>query len=295
MNTNTGDKIMAARIFYNPSSVVEILDALDAFREKIVVVNGGTDIVERLSAGRVYPRPDAVMYIRNVTELDYIREENGHIAVGGIASYRSMLESPLCRQFGGLMQALAEIGSPPIRTIATPAGNIGTAASGADCNTALMALEASVVLTSKTGERVLSYAEFFSVPGKSCLQRDELIREIRIPVNKAARSAFIKLTKRKAQDIAQVSACVCLEAEGDVCKKVVVSLGAVAPKTIRAKSMEELMRGRRIHEAVSAVKGFVPPEAALRSPRNKAYKEAVIGVIVGRALEKAHAETVGRN
>ncbi|MDR1777335.1 MAG: FAD binding domain-containing protein [Desulfovibrio sp.] len=285
---------MTAQTFYNPASIAELLDVLDKFKEKVVIVNGGTDVVERLQTGRVAPPPDAIMYIRNVAELDYIREENGHVAVGGITSYAEMLSSPLCRQFGGLMQALAEIGSPPIRTIATPAGNIGTAAPAADCNAALMALGASVVLASKTGERALSFEELFSGPQKTCLRRDELIREIRIPVNKTATSAFIKLAKRKAQDIAQVSACVCLEAEGDVCKNVVVSLGAVAPVTVRARSMEALIVNKTVDDAVAAVRGFVPSEASLRSPRNKAYKEAVIGVIVGRAIKKAHAETAGR-
>jgi CO/xanthine dehydrogenase FAD-binding subunit len=206
-----------------------------------------------------------------------------------------MLESPLCRQFAGLMQALAEIGSPPIRAIATPAGNIGTAASGADCNAALMALNASMALASKAGERVLSYEEMFSSPSKSALRRDELIREIRIPVNKAAASAFNKLAKRKAQDIAQVSACVCLEAEGGICKKATVALGAVASRTVRAKSMEELIVNKNIDAAVSSLKGFVPSEASLRSPRNKFYKERVIGILVGRALKMAHAEIAGRN
>jgi CO/xanthine dehydrogenase FAD-binding subunit len=290
---NRGDNFMTAQAFHNPRTVPEILQLLDEYKENAVIVNGGTDIVERIGSCRI--RPKAIIYIRNVTELDYIREKNGSVLIGGITSYRSMLESPLCRQFDGLMQALAEIGSPPIRVLGTPAGNIGTSASGADCNTALLALGASVVLTSTAGERVVSFEELFTDPGKAGLQRNELIREIRIPVNKAARSAFIKLAKRKAQDIAQVSACVCVEAEGGVCRKAAVALGAVAPKTIRAKSLEDRIVNRTLKEAVSAVRGFVPVEASLRNPRNKPYKEAVIGVIVGRALEQAYASGMGRN
>jgi len=285
---------MAAQAFYKPTSIAEVLCVLAEFEARVVIVNGGTDIVERLSTGRVYPQPEAVMYIRNVKELDYIREEGGHVCVGGIATYKNMLESPLCQPFTGLMQAVAEIGSPPIRAIATPAGNLGTAASGADCNAVLMALNASVVLASKKEERVLSYEEVFASSSKSALRRDELIREIRIPVNQTAASAFIKLAKRKAQDIAQVSACVCLEAEGGICKKATVVLGAVAPKTIRAKSMEDLILNKHIDAAASSLKGFVPTEASLRSPRNKAYKESVIGVIAGRALKMAYAEITGR-
>jgi carbon-monoxide dehydrogenase medium subunit len=284
---------MAARSFHNPTTVAGILDVLDAHKDRAVIVNGGTDIVKALGDGSV--TADAVVYIRNVRELDYIREQDGYVAVGGITSYRSILESPLCKPFTGLMEAVAEIGSPPIRVVATPAGNIATAASGADCNVALTALGASVVLAGKSGERVSGIEEFFAgADRKTGMRPDELIREIRIPVTGRG-SSFIKLAKRKAQDIAQVSACVSLQAENGVCKAVTVALGAVSRKVVRAFSMEARIVGKKVDDAVAALKNVVPAEASLRSPRNRPYKEAVIGVIVGRALKNAYAEIAGSN
>lgn len=281
---------MTAQSFHNPTTLAEILDIIDAHKDRAVIVNGGTDIVKALNSGSV--TADAVVYIRNVRELDYIRERDGYVAIGGITSYRSIQESPLCKRFTGLMEAVAEVGSPPVRAIATPAGNIGTAASGADCNVALMALAASVVLAGKGGERVLEFEELFADKHtRTCMRPDELIREIRIPVSDRA-SAFIKLAKRKAQDIAQVSACVSLRTEGDICEAVTVALGAVSRKVVRASSLEALITGKKVDDAVVAVKNVVPAEASLRSPRNRPYKEAVIGVIVGRALKNAYAEIV---
>ncbi len=278
---------MSAQAFYSPKTVAEVVDLLGKYKEGAVIVNGGTDIVERLSSGGV--SPGAIIYIRNVKELDYVREEGGHVAIGGIASYKTVQQSPACRRFTGLQEAVAEVGSPPIRNVATPAGNIGTAASGADCNVALMALGAFAVLASTRGERVTSLEEMLTSSDKA-LRPDELIREIRVP-HGAAGSAFVKLAKRKAQDISQVCTCVAVEVRNGICESATVALGAVASRAVRAKSMEALIAGKSLDAALAALKGVIPAEASLRSPRNKPYKEAVISVIVARALKKAHAET----
>ena len=281
---------MTAQAFFAPTTTGEVLDLLALHGEQAVIVNGGTDIVERLNSGAI--RPAAIVYIREVKELDYIREQDGYLAIGGICTYRSMQEAPLCQGFTGLQEALAEIGSPPIRVVATPAGNIGTAASGADCNVVLMALGASVVLSSAREERVVHVDELFSGPAKTCRRANELIREIRLPLAVGA-SAFIKLAKRKAQDIAQISTCVCLKQDANgKCAAVRIALGAVASRVVRVPSMEKLVEGKTLEEALVAIKGFVPGEISLRNPKNRAYKEAVLGVIVSRALKKAYAETV---
>lgn len=107
-------------------------------------------------------------------------------------------------------------------------------------------------------------------------------------------SAFVKMAKRKAQDIAQLSAAVCMTVEGDICREIFIALGAVNPVTVRAYSLEKLMNGKSIEVGITEMKKMLPAELSLRSPRNKPYKEAVIGVAVERAVRKAYAEILGR-
>jgi len=281
---------MASTKFYNPKSLTEALDLLDAFREKAVVVNGGTDIVAQIADGKV--SPEAIIYIQNVDELRDIRSGGGFVCIGGAATYARVLASPDCKQFSAMIEAISQCGSPPIRAVGTPAGNIGTAAPAADCNVALVALGAEIVLASKGGERVVPAAEMFVGAWATQRKPGELIKEIRIPdmVNGAG-SGFIKLAKRKAQDIAQVSAAVCLLAEGSVIKDICVALGAVAPKTVRAQSFEALAKGKAAQQAAESVKNVIPNEALLRNPRNKPYKEAVMGVAAARAITQAFADS----
>lgn len=283
---------MATTEFFCPHTLDEALVLLAKYQQKAVIVNGGTDIVEKIAHGTV--EPEAIIYIQDITALKGITKEAGYVRIGGAATYNDVSASPLCTQYPAVLQAIAGLGSPPIRVVGTPAGNIGTAVPAADCNVALVALDATVVLASKNGECTVPLKDMFVGYGKTQLKPDELIREIRLPLPAAnSASAFMKLTRRKAQDIAQVSVGVQLTVDGEVCRAINIALGAVNATVIRAYSFEELILGKKVGEGAQLIKGSFPSEAALRSPRNRAYKSAVIGVLTERAIMQAYAAVLG--
>ena len=263
---------MGTTEFFRPHTLAEALDLLAKYQQKALIVNGGTDIVEKIAHGTV--DPEAIVYIQDVAELKGITQEDGYVRIGGAATYNEISASPLGRQYMAICQAIDGLGSPPIRVVGTPAGNIGTAVPAADCNVAMIALDAKVVLA---------------------LKPDELIKEIRLPLPAAnSASAFMKLTRRKAQDIAQVSVGVMLAVEGEVCRAINIALGAVNATPVRAASLEKLIVGKKVVEGAQLIKGAFPSEAALRSPRNRAYKSAVIGVLTERAIMQAYAVLGGK-
>jgi CO/xanthine dehydrogenase FAD-binding subunit len=295
---------MAQTEFFKPGTLAAALDLLDQYREGAVIVNGGTDIVERIAHGGV--KRAAIIYIHDIPELRQIAEGDGCVRIGGAVTYKEILASPLCCQFGALKQAVKEIGSPSIRVRGTPAGNIGTAVPAADCNAAMMALDGDVVAASKQGERIVKLSDLIVDYRKTVLAANELIREIRLPVVPGGKtaSAFLRLTSRKGQDIAQASAAVRLTVDGDVCSNAVIAMGSVSRVTVRAYSLEKAVVGKTVADAVAHVKTMVPAEVALRSTDNPAfaarptaeierqYKESVIGVIVSRAMMTAYGEVL---
>lgn len=279
--------------FFSPKTLREALELLDAYREKAVIVNGGTDIVEKIASKTI--DPDAIIYIQDIPELKTITEDDRFVCIGGAATYDDILSSPLCRQFAGLQQAVAEIGSPAIRVVGTPAGNIGTAVPAADCNVPLVALNGEIVLASKGGERIVPAKDMFIGYCKTQLEGHELIKEIRIPkLGAHTGSAFVRLTKRKGQDISQVAAAVCLTLDGEVCQTISIGLGAVSSTTIKAYSLETIMSGKKIAAGLADIQGVFPSEAKLRSARNKLYKQEVLPVVVERAVRKACEDAAGR-
>jgi CO/xanthine dehydrogenase FAD-binding subunit len=293
---------MATTEFHKPSSLADALELLDHYREQAVIVNGGTDIVEPIAHGGV--KRAAIIYIHDIPELKGIRESDGFVRIGGAVTYRDVLASPACCQFSALKQAILEIGSPPIRVRGTPAGNIGTAVPAADCNAALMALDADIVAASKQGERIVKLADVIVDYRKTALAANELIKEIRVPIVADTASAFIRLANRRAQDISQVCAAVRLTVDGDICRNAVIAMGSVNKVTVRAFSLEKAAAGKKVADVAAQIKGVVPAEVSLRSPDNAAfaarptadserqYKEAVIGVAVARAMMTAYGEVL---
>ncbi|MDR3562076.1 MAG: FAD binding domain-containing protein [Negativicutes bacterium] len=279
--------------YFCPKTLNEALDLLDKYREKAVIVNGGTDIVEKIAHKTI--DPEVIIYIQEIPEIKSIAEDDGFVSIGGASTYEDVLASPLCKQFSGLRQAVAQIGSPAIRILGTPAGNIGTAVPAADCNVPLIALNAEIVLVSKHGERIIQAKDMFVDYCKTALERHELIKEIRIPkLSTSTGTAFVRLTKRKGQDISQVAVAVCLTLEGDICRAISIGMGAISATTIKAYSLEKIVIGKPIEEGLAEIKGVIPSEAMLRSPRNKLYKEEVISVVVERAIKMAYEEAARR-
>ena len=283
---------MSQTAYYSPKTLAEAVDILALYGDSATIVNGGTDIVEKIACKKV--NPAAIVYIGNIAELKTIACDDGYLAIGGTATYRELLFSPLLTPFSALTQAIAEIGSPPIRAVGTLAGNIGTAVPAADGNVALIALNAVIALVGKNGQKKIAAKDMFSGYCQTQLKPDELISQIRLPdLQPNTGSAFIKMARRKAQDIAQVSVGVLLTVTGDKCKDITIALGAVGPTAVRAYSLENLIRGQKVEFGAQLIKETFPVEAALRSPRNKPYKETVIGVLTERAILQAYRQVTG--
>ena len=104
-----------------------------------------------------------------------------------------------------LAQLFPQFASRLIRNGATIGGNLGTGSPIGDTPPALLALDASLVLASRSGERVVPLADYFTGYRQTLRQPDELIRAVRIPLPLAPLTAFHKIAKRRFDDISSVA------------------------------------------------------------------------------------------
>jgi len=277
--------------FFKPTDMNEAIALLDQYQEKAAIVNGGSDIVEKLVAGS--KNPEAIIYIADIEELKKITLCDGNIVIGGAVTYVQMLTAPTIQKVNGMMEAVGKLGSPAIRQVATPAGNIGTGAPSADCTTMLMGLEAKVVVANAAGERIIPIEEFFVTTYKTVLQPNDLIKEIYFAAPKEGDgSGYIRLARRKSQDIAKVLVSSYLSVKDGVCTKAVIGLGALNATAVRGTSIEEGIMGKKKEDALLYVRENFPKGAGLRASRFTHYKEIVTCTAVERAVEMAwnHAE-----
>jgi xanthine dehydrogenase iron-sulfur cluster and FAD-binding subunit A len=238
------------KTFLQPTSLAEALDLLGEYGADARLLAGGTDVLVELPRG-VKPT-QTLIDLSAVPDLQYVRQDGQFLVIGALATHNDILRSPLSWQHAlPLVQACQEVGAPQIRTRATVAGNLLTASPANDTIPPLLALEAELVLTSKSGERVLPLNQFYRGVRRTELRADELLREIRVPLSTdERRGLFLKLGLRRAQAISVVNVALLLSFAGEEVSQARIALGCVAPTVVRARHVEEFLIGKRLEPAI---------------------------------------------
>ena len=275
--------------FFHPKTIDEAVAVLRDVTGA-VIVNGGSDIVPNLSSGRI--EAPAIVFVQDINEMKYVTCDGGLLHIGGSVTYRQMQSAPACRAIAGLMKAIACMGSPAIRNVGMPAGNIAAAAPAADCATMLLALNTQLVLKSVRGERIAAQKDLYCKAFQTSIARDELICELRFPLLGAqAGTGFARYSRRAAQDVAKVivGALVRLDQDGR-CVSASVSMGALNAIPVLAPSISQGIVGLNRQEAVAFALRVFPKEAGLRESYFKQYKEETTCSAVAEAVDMAFSE-----
>jgi carbon-monoxide dehydrogenase medium subunit len=136
------------------SSVEELCNELDINPTGKKIIAGGTDLLLEMERG-LRPEIHTLLDVTRIQGLDRIWEDNeGFIHIGPLVTHNDVVGSELIRlKAYPLLQACWQIGSPQIRNVGTIAGNLITGSPANDTITPLVALNASLILKSKIGER----------------------------------------------------------------------------------------------------------------------------------------------
>jgi xanthine dehydrogenase YagS FAD-binding subunit len=119
-----------------------------------------------------------------------------------------------------------------------------------DMCVALAALDATVRITGKNGERTMPITDFHRLPGNTPhidtnLQEDEIITSIDLPpAGFAQHYAYLKVRDRHSYAFALISVAAGLEMSGETIKEARLAVGGVAHKPWRNKEAEEMLKGK---------------------------------------------------
>lgn len=273
-----------------PETLSEALEMLAKGAPDIVPLAGGTNVIVNLRESR--PKHKVLMDVSRLSELRGIRQENGHVVLGGGTTIAELLTDPLIAAHGApLRQAAAVLGSPLVRNRATVAGNLVDASPAADTAPPLLVLDAEVELVSQGTRRWVPLEEFIVGANQTLLQPQELLVTIRWPVPPPrSEGAFHKRGLRKALACSVVTAAVMVQCDHDGrCQQARIALGAVAPRPIRPHEAEDVLCGQALTDEVIVEAARL--SAAATSPiddvRGSAdYRRRVVPVLVRRLLEQ---------
>jgi carbon-monoxide dehydrogenase medium subunit len=273
-----------------PRTLSEAVALLGRHPEEAKLLAGGQSLIPmmklRLAA------PEILVDINRLADLAYVREGNGHLAIGALTRESDLEAAPgLAERYPILVETCAVIADPIVRNLATVGGNLAHADPANDHPATMLALRAELVATGPTGSRTIPIDDFFVDTFSTVLEPAEILTEIRVPAP-GARSggAYLKL-ERKVGDygVAGVGAYLVLDAGGRV-EQAGLGLTNVGPRPIRASQAEAALAGRVPSEAVlrtaaEQAAAAADPTSDLRGPAD--YKRAVVRTLTFRALSRA--------
>jgi xanthine dehydrogenase small subunit len=271
--------------FIRPASLSEAVSLL-ADRSEATVVAGATDwgVEVNLRGARAL----LTVAIDRLPELREFQVDSDQIEIGAALTLTEV-ERRLNGRVPLLAELLPQFSSRLIRNGATIGGNLGTSSPIGDLPPALLALNATVVLSSAEGDRDVALAQYFTGYRRNVRRPEELIRAVRIPLPLANVAAFQKIAKRRFDDISGVAVAFALDIADGTVRQARIGLGGVAATPLRATATEEALTGEpwHIHQVRQAAQVLAAEGTPLDDHRaSAAYRSAMLG----QALLKLYAQ-----
>ncbi|MGH7712173.1 MAG: FAD binding domain-containing protein, partial [Gemmatimonadaceae bacterium] len=256
--------------------------ALSALREdpELVPLAGATDLYVALNFGTL--KGTRFLDLWPLRPLRRIRDLGDVLSIGALTTYSAMIKSRAVRtRIPMLVAASREVGGAQIQNRGTLGGNIANASPAADTLPALAAADATVVLSSKGGERRVPITSFYTGYRETVKRCDELITAVEIP-RIEGEQYFRKVGTRAAQAISKV---VMAAVRGSAPR---VALGSVAPTVLRLPRTEQaLAQGAELDDAVRVLTSEIQPIDDVRSTAD--YRRRVAGNLLRECFARPSA------
>ncbi len=282
--------------YFAPATLDEALALLSKYGDEAKILAGGHSLIPMMKLRLA--SPPYVIDINGLSDLSYIKEENGFLKIGAMTREADLEQSDLVAQkVPILLDTTKVLADPLVRNLATVGGNLAHGDPANDHPATMMALGAQVVAVGPNGSRIIPVDTFFVDLMMTRLEPDEILTEIQIPIPPAGSGgAYIKL-ERKVGDyaIAAVAAQVTLSAD-DGCQTVGIGLTNVGNIPIKAQAAMDYLKGRKLEAAALAEAGRLAASQAdptddLRGSAE--YKRSLVNTLTQRALARAAERAKG--
>jgi CO/xanthine dehydrogenase FAD-binding subunit len=279
--------------YWNPPNVDETVRFLEQNADDTKLLAGGQSLMPVISMRLA--RPEYLLDINGLTELDYIRVDGDRLRIGALTRHATLMESDEVRRHAPLIsKALPFIGHTAIRYRGTIGGSIVHADPSAELPAVATALDAEITVQGPNGTRTIPASEFFLSFFTTSMELDEVLTEVAFPLRSQERGTAVQELARRHGDFAVAGVGVSIDANGG---------GAISSARICAFGVDDVPR--RVEEAESLLAGQTPSDGLLaeagdivsRSVEPESdmhasgeYRREMAGVLTRRALKDALAE-----
>lgn len=279
------------------TSVDHAIALMERLGEDARLVAGGHSLIPMMKLRLA--TPEYLIDINDLAaELGYIKVTANEVRIGAMTRHRELLESDeLAALLPIFRDAEKVIADPVVRNRGTLGGSLCQADPSEDLSAVCDAINASCVIRSRDGERVVSMHDFHRGPYETAVADGEILTEVRIPILPNSGSAYHKV-ERRAGDWAVASAGAAVTMDGRTIADGRVGLCAVGPNLTNVEPISAALRGQTPSEELYATVGQIASDNAdpATDTRGTAdYKSHLAKELTIRSLRKAVARATGQD
>jgi carbon-monoxide dehydrogenase medium subunit len=244
--------MIAAQFDYVRANTLDEALTLLAQNEDAKILAGGHSLIPAMKLRLA--QPPLLIDLGRIKDLSYIREEDGQIRLGAMTTHYEIESSDLLKKICPLLPECAgHIGDVQVRNKGTIGGSLAHSDPAGDWPAAIIALNAEMIATSKSGERTINVDDFFVDLLTTALEPGEILREIRInkPQGRTGQ-AYVKM-HHPASGFAVVGVAASLIMDDDgACQSASIGITGVSSKAYRPGAVESALTGGQLNEQAIA-------------------------------------------
>ncbi len=234
--------------YFAPTTLGEAQTLLSRYGGDAKIVAGGHSLIPTMKIRLAEPK--YLIDLGKISELSYIREQDGGLAIGAMTTYYQIESSSTVRsRYLALAEAAGEVADMQVRNKGTIGGSLAHADPAADLPAVILALEGRIVSGSSSGQRTVDADDFLLDTFSTALGDDEILAEIRIPAVPAGTGCSYKKFGNKASHFAIVGVAAIVTMSGGTCQRVRIGITGAGPRAIRGRGAEAALEGKEPTES----------------------------------------------
>lgn len=267
-----------------PETLDDAIKALSDGGEDAKLLAGGHSLLPLMKLRLATPA--LLVDLRKVPGLDGVERSNGGWRIGALTTHATVERMA---DLGVVCRAAATIADPQVRNRGTIGGSLVHGDPAADLPAVLLIAEGTVTVRGPGGERSIAAADLFQDYLETSVGADEVLTDVQVPSFDGWGFGYEKFNRR-SEDWAMVGVSALVKQTGDICEDVRIGLTNMGPVPLRARAVEDALRGQPLSAetiagaAEQAAEGTDPP-ADLNASAD--YKRHLARVLCRRVLEEA--------
>ncbi|HWF73355.1 MAG TPA: xanthine dehydrogenase family protein subunit M [Solirubrobacteraceae bacterium] len=275
--------IPASFDYVRPASLEEAIRALTDGGADARPLAGGHSLLPLMKLR--FAAPSLLVDLQGLPGLSGIQRENGTLRVGALTRHAQLQDAGL----GVISETAHKIADQQVRNRGTIGGSLAHGDSASDWPTVLLTYEGSVTVQGADGQRVIEAGDLFKEYLTTSVGQGEIVTEVHLPTLEGYGGAYEKFTRR-AEDWAMVGVLAVVKESDGVVSDVRVGLTHMASTPLRARAVEEALKGQpltaeSIASAAEHADEGTNPAGDLNATTD--YKRHLARVLTRRALTRA--------